>query len=196
MTIIGVTGGIGSGKSTVCTELKEKHGFLHYNADLRVKELYNSNKLLFESIKKQFPSCIEYNQIILEKLKNIVFYNSEQLSILTEIVNPHITYDFNIWKTIYSTPNKIMLLESAVLNKSNLKTSCNFILFVYADEKIRIKRVTERDQRTPEEINNIFKFQDTIETFVSNSDFIINNSYNKDYLTQNINKFAKLFKTQ
>lgn len=193
--IIGITGGIGSGKTEVCKLFVEQHGYLHYNADIRVKELYVSNAELFEKVQKLIPEAIEYNQIIFKKLGEIVFADAQKLNALNQIIAPIIIKDFTYWvANVIHDKNQNIVLESAILTKSELIKSCHFVIYVYADEASRRNRVSERDGRTKEQLNQIFKLQNNVEEFVEKSNLIINNSYNKMHLLNEVVKIAKILK--
>jgi dephospho-CoA kinase len=192
--IIGITGGIGCGKSTVCNLLIERYKAVHYNADLRVKELYVSNKTLFELIYKEFPESIEHNQIIFKKLGEIVFSDVSKLSKLNQIIAPFIITDFKSWVSKNENNYNIILLESAILINSELIQSCDLILYIYASENVRKKRIQERDKRSTEQIESILKIQGNIEDYVSKSNYIINNSYNSNYLSEQVDKLYYFLK--
>lgn len=192
--IIGITGGIGCGKSTVCNLLKERYGAIHYNADIRVKELYVSNRNLFSLIKESFPEAIEYNQIIFQKLGNIIFSDKERLHKLNNLVSSFIIADFKDWAFHNSDFKDLILLESAILIDSELIKSCNSVIYVYAPENIRKERVSERDIRSFEQLEQIFKIQSGVEDFVKKSNIIINNSYNTQHLSEEVDKAYSFLK--
>lgn len=192
--IIGITGGIGCGKSTICKLLNERYNTVHYNADARVKELYVSNKKLFELIQKDFPESVEYNQIIFEKLGRIVFTDKSKLSKLNQIIAPFIISDFKSWVLKNENHYNIILLESAILIDSELIKSCDLVVYVYASEGVRKTRIQERDKRPIEQIDLILNLQGNIEEYVSKSNYIINNSYNLSYLSEQVDKLYYFLK--
>ncbi len=117
MKIIGVTGGIGSGKSTLCNLLVEHAQAELYSADIKAKELMNRDKRIREALIESFGSgCYADGQLDRGYLSGIVFGDSEKLSQLNNIVHPIVKEDFKRWSE--ECKSDIALLESAILFES------------------------------------------------------------------------------
>jgi dephospho-CoA kinase len=174
--LLGVTGSIGSGKSTVC-ELFSLLGIPVYNADDRAKWLVSNDLSLREQITVAFGSeafiAGEYNKTF---IASIVFQSPEKLKQLNSIVHPAVGEDFEQW--VKSNGNAPYLVkEAALLFDSGSASQLDAIAVVYAADELRIKRVLQRDpQRSEEQIQNIIAHQMPQEEMMKRSDFLIDNS--------------------
>ena len=144
MKVIGLTGGIGCGKTTVL-KIFEKFGCLVYNSDLRAKTIQNSCKKAIESIKQFFGEDI-YQEGILQrkKLADIVFKQPEKLKQLEKIVHPLVFEDFEKFCQDNKT-KEFIILESAVLIESGFYKYTDFLVLVTALQEKCIERVIKRD---------------------------------------------------
>ncbi|MCT4665022.1 MAG: dephospho-CoA kinase [Flavobacteriales bacterium] len=170
--VLGITGGIGSGKSTICRVFQEM-GFPVYYADDRAKLILNS-KIVLQEIQDVFGSNVFTNaQINRKKLAQIVFNNPKKLKELNAIIHPRVRRDFQEWLT--KQDHKICIKEAAIMIEIG-DTSVDKICSVLVPKDIRIKRVIKRDLTSNEEviarINNQIEDQERIEK----SDFIIHNN--------------------
>lgn len=151
MKVIGVTGGIGSGKTTVCKWF-EAQGIPVYYADDQAKWLMQNNSELINNIKQVFGEDIyEHNVLNRVKLANLVFNNKEKLNLLNSLVHPAVFSDFEQWKEQHK--NLLFVLKEAALmyeSKSYLQT--DKMIMVYAPISVRISRVCARDNTTPEAV--------------------------------------------
>lgn len=156
--IVGLTGGIASGKSTVGEILKKK-GYPVYNSDLRAKEIVIENQEVKQNIiaflgHQSFNSKGEYNRNWVAKQ---VFNNPEKLSFLNRLIHPAVAEDFKLW--LSKQNSEIVFKESALLFELNLDQQTDISLLVIADEEIRIQRAMKRDNKSKEEIQNILSRQ-------------------------------------
>ena len=150
MLKIGITGGIGSGKSTVAN-LFEVLGIPVYNADLAAKRLMNEDVALKEKIKQQFGDDVYKNEKLDNKyLAQIVFSSEEKLHLLNSIVHPATINDANAWMLKQTTP--YTLKEAALLFESGAAEQLDHIIGVYAPLPTRVQRVRERDNISAEEV--------------------------------------------
>lgn len=171
--IIGLTGGIGSGKSTIAEFFKE-FGIPVYIADDQAKKLMQSSEIL-ESIKNVFGNDIFENEILNRaKLADIVFNDSNELSKLNEIIHPAVKKDFEKW-IVSNKQHSYVIYEAAILFESGRYKDCDIIITVIAPEEIRIQRVIKRDKATREQVLSRIKMQWKDEERILKSDFIINN---------------------
>ena len=171
--IIGLTGGIGSGKSTIAEFFKE-FGVPVYIADDHAKKLMQTSKIL-ESIKNVFGNGIFENEILNRaKLAAIVFNDSNELSKLNEIIHPAVKKDFEKW-IVSNKQHSYVIYEAAILFESGRYKDCDIIITVIAPEEIRIQRVIKRDKATREQVLSRIKMQWKDEERILKSDFIINN---------------------
>jgi len=174
MKIIGLTGGIGSGKTTVLKMFKEL-GCATYVADIEAKKLMNSNKELVNQIKQLFgdEAYIE-NKLNTVYIAEIVFNDKVKLTALNALVHPVVRDDFKNF--VNKSTSKIIIYEAAILFESGSDTLCDFIITVATDIDERIERIIKRDGVTKEQILERIQHQLNDETKVKKSDFVINNS--------------------
>ncbi|PKB18175.1 dephospho-CoA kinase [Flavobacterium sp. 5] len=171
--IIGLTGGIGSGKTTVANEFASK-GIPVYITDLEAKNLMQSDTVL-NQIRKEFGDTVFENGILIrDRLSEIVFNNSNSLAKLNNIVHPAVKKHFKQWLLEHKN-EPFIIYESAILFESGSYKECNFIINVVAPLEIRIKRVIKRDKTTREKVLERIKNQWNDEEKSAKSDFIIEN---------------------
>ena len=172
--IIGLTGGIGSGKTTVANEFLS-FGIPVYITDLEAKKLMQSDAVL-DQIKAEFGSTIFDNGILVrEKLSEIVFNDEKKLAKLNSIVHPAVKQHFKEW-LLERQDYQFVIYESAILFESGSYKECDFIINVVAPLEIRIQRVIERDKTTRAKVLERIKNQWKDEEKSSKSDFVIENS--------------------
>ena len=172
--IIGLTGGIGSGKTTIANYFKSL-GIPVYIADDAAKEVMKLPEII-ASLKASFGEEI-FNANILnsEKLSNIVFNNPEKLSLINKIVHPAVKIHFDQWLLSHKN-NPFIIKEAAILFESGSYKYCDKIITVIAPLETRIKRVMVRDKTTKENVLKRINTQWNDEQKISQSDFVINNS--------------------
>ena len=193
--IIGITGGIGCGKSKICSQFNT-FGIDTYDADSRAKELYFSKPELLKQVQENFPESFEDGKLNLKLLGNIVFFGFKKLQLLNSIIAPFMYNDFIAWlKQDFYNP-KLVLLESAILLDSELKKLCTEIVYVYAPESIRIERILKRDTRSIEQIKKILEIQRKPEEFISECFYVVNNSGDYYNLEKQILRLHDIFKCE
>lgn len=193
MIIVGLTGGIGSGKTTVAGFFKEL-GVPVYIADVEAKKLMNKSKVLKRKIKKLFgDEAYINNELNRPFLANQIFINETLLQQLNAIVHPKVAKHFKKWTEKQNSP--YVIKEAAILfeNKSYLK--CDFVITVIADQEIRMKRILERDNTTKAKVRAIMGNQWNDDDKIELSDFIIKNETLKDAENQVITIHNQLLKT-
>lgn len=171
--IIGLTGGIGSGKTSIANYLASKD-IPVYIADDAGKKVMQQQEVL-DAIKEEFGGSIfDENKLSRSKLAEIVFNNPEQLKALNNIVHPAVKKDFKKWLQLKNS-FPFVVYESAILFESGSYKNFDYIMSVTAPLEIRISRVLERDNTNREQVMNRIKAQWTDEQRVSKSDFVIDN---------------------
>ncbi len=174
MLKIGLTGGIGSGKTTVA-KIFELLNVPVYYADDAAKNLYQTNKELIAEIKKHFGEAIySGDQLNRSKLAAIVFNDAEKLQLLNSLVHPLTIKDAAAWMQKQTTA--YIIKEAALLFESGSVTALDYVIGVKAPMEIRIKRVMERDGLTKEEVLNRANKQMDEEEKMKLCDFIIENN--------------------
>jgi dephospho-CoA kinase len=172
---VGITGGIGAGKSLIC-KLFSLLGTPIYYADDRAKSLLESDKLLIEEIKKFFGDAMYSKQGILDRksLASIVFKDYAQLDILNKLVHPAVARDYESWEK-QNSDSLYTLREAAIMFESDSYKDLDKIILVDAPIELRIERIRKRDNRPIDEIKAIVERQWTSEQKQKLSHFIINN---------------------
>ncbi|CAN1516701.1 CoaE Dephospho-CoA kinase [Flavobacteriaceae bacterium] len=172
--VIGLTGGIGSGKTTVAN-LFSTFGIPVYITDLEAKRLMDSD-LILKQIKKVFgKSIFESGVLVRERLSQIVFNDVDKLKQLNKIVHPAVKQHFKDWLLENETAPYV-IYESAILFESGSYKQCDCVINVVSPLEIRIQRVITRDNTTREKVLERMKNQWNDEEKSSKSDFVIENS--------------------
>ena len=190
MKVIGLTGGIGSGKSTV-SKIFEDNGIPIYNSDLIAKDLMNNNI----DLKKKIISSFGTKSYIDDKLNKpyiskLVFQNKKKLKIINSIVHPYVLTDFKIWAE--KKISKYVIYESAIIFESGSYKKNDFNILVISDLKKRIERVMKRDKLSKDDVLNRIKNQWNDEKKIPLCDFVINNNFLIESENQTL-KIIKLF---
>jgi len=174
MIKVGITGGIGSGKSFICKKF-EKLGLKIYYADNKAKQLTNNNKIIKEKLITYFGKdiYIDYN-LNKEKLSQIIFNNPEKLKIVNSIIHPIVTDDFNKWCNKYKN-EKIILKEAAILFESGSYKNLDKIITITSPIDLRISRIKKRDNINETEILKKINTQISDIEKIKKSDFVIYN---------------------
>jgi len=171
---IGLTGGIGAGKTTISSIFKSLN-IPVFNSDQISKHILQKNKNVIEDIVKEFgKNIIQNNQINTAELGKIVFSDKKKLTTLNNIIHPHVLNKFNDW--IRDKDSKYIIKESAILFESKTYQQLDKIILVQSPLKIRIERTCKRDNRTKAEVKNIIKNQIKDAEAIKYADYIIKNN--------------------
>jgi len=172
---VGVTGGIGSGKTTVC-RVFEKLGIPLFNADLEASKLMNNDVFLIAEIKKTFGQDIydENNTLRRKNLSAMVFNNQDLLMHLNALVHPAVFRHFAIWHARQANVPYV-IKEAAIMFESGADKELDLIIQVSAPETLRIKRVCLRDGVPPESVQLRIQAQISDKEREERSDFILTN---------------------
>ncbi|WP_310557844.1 dephospho-CoA kinase [Flavobacterium sp.] len=171
--IIGLTGGIGSGKTTIANHFI-KANIPVYIADDEARKLMQSSEIR-EVIKKTFGDSI-FDDAILnrEKLSQIVFSDPEKLKLLNLIIHPAVTKNFQDW-VLNHKKAPFVIYEAAILFESGSYKNCDVIITVTAPIESRIQRVIQRDNTTREQVLKRIHAQWNDDKRIAKSDFVIEN---------------------
>ncbi len=149
MQLIGLTGGIGSGKSTIAHEL-ESRGYAVYNTDREAKRIIVHNPAVRSQIETLFGSDVFDGDIYLtDRVAAQVFNDSSLLAKLNHIVHPAVAFDLRHWA---KEQTNTCFVESAILFSSGLNTLCDKIVWVAAPEELRIARTVARDKSSIDKV--------------------------------------------
>lgn len=172
--VVGLTGGIGSGKTTVLHLFKE-FNVATYIADKEAKQLMNSSSVIKEKLIKEFGEDVyKNNQLNRVYLAEIVFKNKEKLAILNSIVHPEVYKHLDNFIKENSDKDYVVY-ENAILFENGSDVLCDKIITVTAPINIRIQRVITRDNTTKEEVIKRINNQWFEEKKILQSNYIVEN---------------------
>ncbi len=191
--IIGLTGGIGSGKTMIANYIKSVE-IPVYIADDEARKLMD-NKEVIDEIGKEFGSQIITNgKLNRQKLANLVFNNPEKLKLLNNIVHPKVKKHFINWIENHKM-HPLLVKEAAILFESGAYKECDVIISVTAPIETRIQRVMERDKTDKESVLKRMQNQWTDEERIAKSDYIIHNLALEDTKNQ-VDRILDILKNQ
>ena len=173
---VGVTGGIGSGKSLICRIFSCLEVPV-YDADSRAKEVMTTDGILVTKIKKEFGSLAYHKdgKLNREYLSETVFHEPERLKILNQLVHPRLGEDYKQWLDEHKSANYV-IKEAALLYETGSYKMLDKIIVVYAPSQIRIGRVLKRDtHRTESHVKAIIENQISDEDGLERADYVIRN---------------------
>ena len=173
MKRIGITGGIGSGKTYVASVFQSL-GIPIFNADIQAKKLMTSSRKLIKLVKEEFGNDIyKDSDLNKEKLASIVFSDSDKLQKLNSLVHPIVKEEFNNWYKKQTSP--YVIKEAAILFESNSHIGLDAVICVSAPLELRMKRLLNRDNYSEKEIKKRIENQISQEEKQKLSDYIIVN---------------------
>jgi len=176
--IIGITGGVGSGKSLIINYISEKYNYIILETDKIAKELMNPGEKAYEKIIDYFGLEILDSDLNINRkaFAEIIFNDKSKLEKVNSIVHPIVKeYIIDIISNIDNV-NKCYIIESAILEEAKLTDLCDEIWFIDSLEDVRIKRLEEGRGYSYEKSKEIIKNQKSKEDFLAISDIVIDNS--------------------
>lgn len=181
--VIGLTGGIGCGKTMVLEHLKTEYNAFVIEADKIGHHVMDFNTKGYDMVVKAFGNKIVNNEgstpyIDRKILGQIVFNDKEKLKLLNSITHPLIHQE--IEKLILDCNKQLIIIEAAILLETSLKALCNTLWYVYADENIRLERLQKYRNIDKEKALQIMKNQWNDKDFRSACQVIIDNSFDKE----------------
>lgn len=192
--IIGLTGGIGSGKTTVARYMASQ-GIPVYIADEEAKRVMNTPEVLSLVAKTFGVSVLENGIINRQKLAQLVFNAPEKLEQLNNIIHPKVKQDFENWVQKHHN-HPFVIKEAAILFESGSYQFCDKIITVTAPENVRIQRVMQRDGITEDQVLARIQNQWKEEKKIALSDYVIQNINIEDAKSQVDNILKTLKKNQ
>ncbi len=175
MLKVGITGGIGSGKTTIC-KVFEILGIPVFYADEIAKEIMNTDKNLRLKIKKAFgdQSYLGNEQLNRKYIADLVFADKTELEKLNRLVHPAVFHAFDDWLITHQNAPYV-LKEAALLYESQSYKMCNYSILVKSPLEIKIKRLVQRDHITADDIKLRMDKQFTDEQKEKLADFVLVN---------------------
>ena len=198
--IIGLTGGIGTGKSTVSRKLRER-GYPVIDLDVISREVIEYPEVIDELV-RNFGNEILENQnntsgkksISRNKLRQTVFKEEKKVSVLNSIMHPPIIEEMRRQVENLKKNYKTVFVEVQLLFEAKLEKEFDLTVLVYADKKTQLERVLKRDGRKEEEIQQIINAQMDMTEKRRLSNYIIENNGDSEMLNLEIEKFIKKLK--
>ncbi len=194
MLKVGLTGGIGAGKSTVA-KIIEAMGYPVFYSDIEAKKLLDNNENVIKKLIQQFGAVVNNENIIdRKKLAQLVFNDKKNLEIINGIVHPEVRIQFNLWAEKQKV--KLVFNEAAILFETGNYRQFDKNILVVAPVSIRIERVMKRDNISLDEVQKRINNQWNDEKKMPLADYIISNDNKRALLIQienviqDINKFG------
>ena len=179
--LVGITGGIGSGKTTLSNHLK-KLGHLVHESDVIVSEMYTKPKKKFLSFIKEKISkdVVNHNKINKTEIANVIFNNKAIKKLLETYIHKEVQSSRDAFiKKNKKNKNKLIFADIPLLFENKLEKEFDLIICLISSEKNRTKRVLENKKFTKENLNKILKAQTTDKERKKRSQIIINNNKTK-----------------
>lgn len=190
MKKIGLTGGIGVGKTFVA-DIFQKMGYAVFSADTEAKKCMQESKDLKSAVIQNFGDEMYKNGVLQKEiLANIVFSDSKKLQELNNLVHPFVQNKFEIWQKEQTAP--FVLKEAAILFESGANKGLDAVICISSAMEVRIKRVMERDKCSREKVMKRIAMQMPQETKEKLSDFVIINAENEKILPQILSVCKKI----
>lgn len=188
---VGITGGIGSGKTTVC-RIFELLGIPVFYADNEAKKLMISDQILMNEIRKEFgaPSYFEDGSLNRKYISDIVFKNSDHLKKLNSFVHPAVFREMERWSSEQKSP--YVIKEAALLFESGSYDQNKFNILVSCPQELRVKRVMNRDQISKEKVLERIQNQFSEGKKKAMADFFVQNNEKELIITQVLELHQKL----
>jgi len=172
-TLVGLTGGIGSGKTTIANFFKEL-GVPIYIADTEAKALMNRSKVIKRKLIALFgDNAYQNEKLNRDFLSKQIFNNKDLLQKMNAIVHPKVASHFTRWVKKQEAP--YVISEAAILFENGSYTKYDYIITVTAPEEVRLKRVMSRDNSSKEKVKSVMNNQWKDEEKIKLSDYVIQN---------------------
>jgi len=191
---IGITGGIGSGKSLACKYF-EKLGYKVIYADRVAKELYSSNSQLIKRLVAQFGKGIldENGKLSRPNARRIIFSDKRNIKRVNSIVHPFVFREMD--KMVSRIKDKVVLFEAAIMFESGSYKRMDYVVLIYANKETRIKRIIKRDGVKRRDVLKLMKLQLDEREKAKRADFVIKNNATATALEKNVKAFSRILKT-
>ncbi|MBR1630982.1 MAG: dephospho-CoA kinase [Paludibacteraceae bacterium] len=174
MQLIGITGGIGSGKSTICAQLR-KMGYEVYDTDAEARRIMNTSPEIRSQMVAVFGEEAYVGDVLNRSyIAQIVFSDVSMLNRLNEITHPTVKADLKLWMSAHAE-QVLCFVESALLYESELDSLCARTVFISAPVQIRVERAMMRDGVAEEKIRSRISRQMQDDVASRKSDYVLNN---------------------
>ena len=174
MSLIGITGGIGSGKTFISRMFNSSEAFVVFNSDLFAKQILVENSEVIDFVKNKIGEKSYKDGIIQTKyISDVIFNDKRKLNELNKIVHPKVLHEFEKFKS--SNLNKIIIIESAILFETGIYLQTNYNILVKAPLNERINRVVFRDKISKLDVLKRINSQWKDSKKIGLADFVINN---------------------
>ena len=197
--VIGLTGGIGTGKSTVSKKLREK-GYPVIDLDIISREVITYSEVIDELVENFGSEILEEQNAVSgkkcisrNKLRQIVFKDEKKVAVLNSIMHPPIIEEMRRQIKELGQSYETVFVEVQLLFEAKLEKELDMTVLVYADRKTQIERVLKRDGRSEGEVQEIINAQMSMDEKRKLSNYIIENNGNSEMLDLEIEKFIKKF---
>jgi dephospho-CoA kinase len=195
MKVIGITGGIGSGKSLVAKLLEKNHGAFLLNTDQIAKEQMKVGGVCYRPVVNYFGTEIlsEDGAIDRSKLAEIVFHDKDKLLKLNQLTHPLVleAVQEEIEKIRKSCGTKYLIIETALMIESGYDSTCDEVWYVYSSEVDRRERLKRERNYSDAKIDAIFTSQSTAEAFRKKFSKVIENTGDIENLEQQVDQLIK-----
>jgi len=188
--LIGLTGGIGSGKSTVAKIFKSL-AVPVFNSDVEAKKIINNNTKVIEAITSVYGSVYTDNGLDTKKMATIVFNDAKALEKLNAIIHPEVKIAFENW-VIRNSTEKILIKEAAILFETGIYKELDKTILVVSPKELRIKRVMSRDGVDETGVIQRMEAQLPDDKKKTLADFIISNDDKQLLIPQILSLITKL----
>jgi dephospho-CoA kinase len=191
MIKVGITGGIGSGKTHIC-KLLELMNFSVFYSDAEAKKIQNTNAYVRSKLTELYGEEAYTEEGLNRKfIAEIIFNNPDAKKQLEEIIHPKVAEAFATWcEEKAGTDEKIVFIESAILYESGFDKMVDKVIVVYADEDVRIERSMRRDGADRTAIEERIKNQGSDKDKCNKADFVLHNNPN-DYINKQLLNIVK-----
>jgi dephospho-CoA kinase len=188
---IGITGGIGSGKTLACKYFA-KLGYKVIYADNVAKELYKTNSSLKKELVKAFGKGIldENGNISRANARGIIFKNKKNIQRVNSIVHPFVIKEID--SIISKVKSKVVLIETAIMFESGYSHSNDYNVLIFANKSLRAERVRKRDNVSLAAVKKLMTLQMDEAEKIELADFVIKNNGTPQELQKNVKLFSKI----
>ncbi len=191
MVRIGVTGGIGSGKSVVCS-LLHLHGIPVFNADIEAKRLNDTSAEVRKALTRHFGKDLyEGDRLNRQQFAKLIFNDKQNLAVANGIIHPALAKRFNDWCSAQSRFTHVAI-DAPVLFEAGFDAHVDTVVVVYSPKELRVKRVMERDQVDREKVEARMQSQLPEEEKLKRANHVICNDGRHSLIVQVTDLLAKL----
>lgn len=187
MVTLGITGGLGAGKSTACQRLKEK-GAVIFDADTIAKEILQEPQIQEQLIDEFGAEIVQNGSVITSRLARIAFINEENQSALNNIVHPRVIERFEKLREELGDRDGLLVMDAPLIFESGINGHLDHTVLIYSTMKLRIARALRRGNLTREQILQSMALQMPEEEKRELADFVVENNSTVEHLYEEIDK--------